>query len=244
MSEPATSPDSVPLLIGAQVQAFALEVRRQTCTDLATLLCSVGHPIAAGLVDVDRDFTELSRSLAAMPTTPAAEHKAHCRAFDCRCGCARAQDCQDCGRCVCWRAECCAQVPVDRARQANRTAALRRLLDSVDLQTLSELRGTAAEAEEASLRRTIARRIRLLVPADGRRYTHADIEASDSKLCMGHADYSTHGVELYDEEHATAHTVDLNDAVVSAALGTLAELLRPDDGALLTIDLTTEELPG
>ncbi|MFJ6438254.1 hypothetical protein [Streptomyces sp. NPDC091416] len=40
-------------------------------------------------------------------------HRAQCRPRDCRCGCPRTQDCQDCGRCVCWRPTCCAVQPRD-----------------------------------------------------------------------------------------------------------------------------------
>ncbi|MFF5019440.1 hypothetical protein [Streptomyces sp. NPDC001165] len=247
-SAPYTTPDapapgSFPLLVGAQVEAYTLVVRRQTCTDLAAMLRNDGHTAAAELVEADRDFTELSRSLAAIPKTPETEHKARCRAFDCRCSCDRAQTCPDCHRCVCWRAECCAQVPTDAARRADRTAALRRLLDSVGLKMLTELRETAAQAEEAALRCTIARRIRLLEPGDDRPYTAFFAAGDFGRLGMGHADYSIHDVELYDEESGASRTVDLDDAVLSASLGTLAELLRPDDGAVLDlpVDLTTED---
>jgi hypothetical protein len=41
---------------------------------------------------------------------PAPEgHRPGCAALDCRCGCPRAQNCQDCHRCVCWQAACCAE---------------------------------------------------------------------------------------------------------------------------------------
>ncbi|WP_405749078.1 hypothetical protein OG232_03855 [Streptomyces sp. NBC_01411] len=110
---------------------------------------------------------------------------------------------------------------------------------------LTELRETVAEAEEAALRDTIARRVRLLTPADGPRYTHAVFAAYDSKLGVGHADYRLHDVELHeDEDEGQARgrgrpaTVDLDDDVLSAALGTLAGLLRPDEGADLADDLT------
>ncbi|MFI5749029.1 hypothetical protein ACIBBE_24555 [Streptomyces sp. NPDC051644] len=45
-------------------------------------------------------------------------------------------------------------------------------------------------------------------------------------------------MELHDEEHDTRVTVDLDDQVLSSALGVLAELLRPEDGADLTIFLS------
>ncbi|GAA1227477.1 hypothetical protein [Streptomyces rhizosphaericus] len=240
MTAPDATPDPAPfpMLLGAQVEAHALIVRRQTCDELAAILRDNGHTLAANLVDEDRDFTELSRSLAAIPSTPKPQHRQHCRPFDCRCGCDRAQDCLDCHRCVCWRAQCCAQAAADHARTRTRRAALRRLLDSLDLEMLTELRETVAEAEENALRNTIARRLHLLAPANGRRYTHAVFAASRSKLGMSHADYRPRDVELYDEEHDTPTTVDLNDEVLSAALGTLATLLRPDDDAELTVDLT------
>ena len=148
---------------------------------------------------------------------------------------------------MCWRAQCCAQVAADYARARARKSALRAVLDSVDPAILTELRETVAEAEEAALRDTIARRVRLLTPADGPRYTHAVVAAYDSKLGMGHADYRLHDVELHEdeEEDEDKHedeggpaTVDLADDVLSAALGTLAGLLRPDEGADLAVDLT------
>lgn len=235
------APASFPLLIGAQVEAYALVVRRQTCDHLAALLRNDGQMLAARLVEEDREVTEISRSLAAIPATPKTEHGAYCRPFDCRCGCDRAQTCLDCHRCVCWRAKCCAQVAADGARARARKTALRALLDAVDPAMLTELRETAAEAEEAALRDIIARRVRRLTPADGPRYTHAVFAAHDSKLCMGHADYRLHDVELHeDEDKDEPETVDLDDDVLSAALGALAGLLRPDEGADLTVGLTIE----
>ncbi|QDN54061.1 hypothetical protein [Streptomyces sp. S1D4-20] len=237
---PAPDPSSFPLLVGAQVEAYALVVRRQTCDELATMLRDGGQSLAASLVGQDRDFTEISRSLAAIPAAPKAEHGAFCRPFDCRCGCDRAQNCLDCHRCVCWRAQCCAQVAADGARARARKAALRRLLDAVDLAMLTELRETVADAEEDALRDTIARRVRLLAPADGCPYTEAVFSAGDfGRLGMGHADYSTRDVRLYIDGHRDpVKAVDLDDAVLSAALGTLAELLRADVGADLSVDLT------
>ncbi|MFF8902612.1 hypothetical protein ACF082_34660 [Streptomyces lydicus] len=110
---------------------------------------------------------------------------------------------------------------------------------------LTELRETVAEAEEVALRDTIGRRVRLLTPADGPRYTHAVFAAYDSKLGMDHADYLLHDVELHEDEdkhedEGRPTTVDLDDDVLSAALGTLAGLLRPEGGADLTVDLTGE----
>ncbi|MEW2497434.1 hypothetical protein AB0942_28440 [Streptomyces nodosus] len=243
------APASFPLLVGAQVEAYALVVRRQTCDHLAAMLRDGGQALAANLVEEDRDFTEISRSLAVIPDAPKTEHGAYCRPFDCRCGCDRAQTCYDCHRCVCWRVQCCAQVAVDGARARARKAALRRLLDGVGLAMLTELRETVAEAEEDALRDTIATRVRLLAPADCRPYSRVVFAARDSKLGMGHADYRVHDVELYDDEigqddgpedeqDCPAETVDLDDDVLSAALGTLAELLHPDEGADLTVDLT------
>jgi hypothetical protein len=48
-------------------------------------------------------------------------------------------------------------------------------------------------------------------------------------------------VELHEDEdkhEGGPVTLDLNDDVLSAALGTLAGLLRPDEGADLAVDLT------
>ncbi|MFM9643754.1 hypothetical protein, partial [Streptomyces turgidiscabies] len=72
---------------------------------------------------------------------------------------------------------------------------------------------------------------------------YAVFAASDSKLGMGHADYRLHDVELHEDENKHEDegglaTVDLDDDVLSAALGTLAGLLRPDEGADLAVDLT------
>ncbi|MDX3020119.1 hypothetical protein [Streptomyces acidiscabies] len=233
------APGSVPLLVGAQVEAYALVVRRRTCDHLAGMLRDSGQTLAADLVEEDRDVTEISRALAAVPAVPRTEHGARCRPFDCRCGCDRAQDCLDCHRCVCWRVRCCTQVAADFDRARARKAALRQLLDAVGPVVLTELRETVAEAEEAALRDTIARRVRLLTPADGPRYTYAVFAAYDSKLGMSHADYGLHDVELHeDEDQGGLVTVDLDDDVLSAALGTLAVLLRPDRDEDLTVDLT------
>ncbi|MFE3139688.1 hypothetical protein [Streptomyces scopuliridis] len=243
MPENTPAPDTFPLLTGAQVEAYALVVRRQTCTELAAMLHRGGQTVAANLVVEDRDFTELARSLSAIPKASPSkpEHAAGCRGFACRCGCDRAEDCQDCHRCVCWRAECCAQVALDRVRRRERTAALRQLLDGVDRSMLTELRETAADAEEAALRSAVARRLQFLVPSDGRQYVVV-FEAVDSKLGMGHADYSNQDVELYaDGQDDPTETVDLDDAVLSRDLGALAELLRPDEGARLLVDLAPGE---
>ncbi|MGW0536288.1 hypothetical protein [Streptomyces sp. NPDC003032] len=224
-------------------------MRRQTCDHLAGMLRDGGQMLAADLVEEERDITGISRPLAAVPAVPRTEHGARCRPFDCRCGCDRAQDCLDCHRCVCWRVQCCAQVAADYARGQARKAALRQLLDAVGPVMLTELRDTVAEAEEAALRDTIARRVRLLTPADGPRYTYAVFAAYDSKLGMGHADYRLHDVELQQDEDKHEDeggpvTVDLDDDVLSAALGTLVGLLRPDQGEDLIVDLTIEDHAG
>ncbi|MEV8600982.1 hypothetical protein AB0465_14005 [Streptomyces griseoviridis] len=206
---------------------------------LTGMLRDGGQMLAADPVEEDRDATQISHALAAVPAVPRTEHGAYCRSFDCRCGCARAQNCLDCHRCVCWRAQCCAQVATDHARARARKTALRALLDTVGPVMLTELRETVAEAQEAALRDTIARRVRLLTPADGPRYTHAVFAACDSKLGMSHADYRLHDVELHeDEDKHEDETVDLDDDVLFSALGTLAGLLRPDEGADLAVDLT------
>lgn len=237
-----TPVDAVPLLIGSQVEAYALIVRRHTCDDLAAMLRAHGQVVAADLVEEDRDFTELSRSLAAVPkSVPEQEHAAGCRPLDCRCCCARAQDCRDCGRCVCWRAECCARVSLDGARRPGRTAALRRLLDGVGLAMLTEVREAAAGAEESALRQVVARRVRVLRPGDGRRYAVAVFEAvgPSRKSGTGHAVYSGRGVELYaDAVGDPTEVVDLvDDAVLSQALGALAAMLRPAEGGWLTVEV-------
>ncbi|MFC9280900.1 hypothetical protein [Streptomyces collinus] len=60
-----------------------------------------------------RAFAMLS---AALPLLAAVlnpvDHKEGCRPHDCRCGCPRWQNCQDCYRCVCWRSECCAEKAI------------------------------------------------------------------------------------------------------------------------------------
>lgn len=239
----AAARDSVTMLIGSQVEAFANVVRRQTCAELAEALRRDGQALAADFVEDDGAWTELTHSLSAIPKAQTAvpQHKAGCRIFACRCGCDRAQHCQDCHRCACWRSHCCAQVAADRVRREERTRALRRLLDGVGPTILTELRETAAEAEEAALRRAVAGRVRLLVPGDGGQYEVAVFSAVDSKLCMGHADYSDHDVELYAAgQQDPNEVVDLDDDVLSNALGALAELLRPDEGAQLTVDLAQE----
>ncbi|GHG23002.1 hypothetical protein ACFFSH_28710 [Streptomyces filamentosus] len=235
------APSSFPLLVGAQVEAYALVVARQTCDRLAATLRAGGQALAANLVEEDRDITELSRSLAATPSAPHREHGAFCRPTDCRCACDPAQACVDCHRCVCWRAQCCTQAAADHARRQARKAALRGLLDTVSPAMLTELRETAADAEEAALRDVIARRVRLLTSADAPRWTCAIFNARDSKLGMGHADYRVHDVALHDEEGGTSTTVDLDDDALSAALGALAELLRPEEGADLTVENRAEE---
>ncbi|MGW6202152.1 hypothetical protein ACWF9B_00635 [Streptomyces sp. NPDC055089] len=236
---PAETEKTFPLLVGAQVEAYTLIVRRETSTEMAAKLRAYGHTRAANLVDEQRDFTELSRSLAAVPGADphTAEHKAGCRSFACQCGCDPTQDCQDCCRCVCWRAECCAQQAIDQARQLNRSEALRQLLDGMGIQILRELRQTAADAEEAALRRALSHRTHRLVP-NTNQYSWAEFHATDSKLCMGHADYSQCNVELYaPAQDVPALVVDLDDGVLSALLGELAELLRPEEGAPLRVDL-------
>lgn len=237
-NEPDPTPydsDSFPLLIGTQVEAYAAVVHRQTCDRLAAMLRDDGQTLAANLVEEERDFTQLARALAAIPPTAKTEHGAYCRPFHCRCGCDQSQTCLDCHRCVCWRTQCCGQAAADRARTLARKAALRALLDSMDPAMLTELRETAAEAEEAALRAAVVRRVRLLTSADGPRWTHATFNARDSMLGMGHADYRVHDVTLYD--HGTSTIIDLDDDALCAVLGTLAELLRPEEGAHLNIDL-------
>ncbi|MCZ1012319.1 hypothetical protein [Streptomyces lydicus] len=52
---------------------------------------------------------------------------------------------------------------------------------------------------------------------------------------MGHADYRVHDATLH--HHGTSTIVDLDDDALCAVLGKLAELLRPAEGANLTVDL-------
>ncbi|MFI9771862.1 hypothetical protein ACIHJG_34110 [Streptomyces sp. NPDC052415] len=232
--------DSFQLLIGAQVEACTLVVQRQTCDRLAAMLRDDGQTLAANLVEENRDFTELARSLAALPSTAKTEHGAYCRPFHCRCGCDQTQTCLDCHRCVCWRAQCCAQTAADRVRTRARKAALRALLDTMAPAMLTELRETAADAEEAALRAAVVRRVRLLISADGPRWKRVVFDARDSKFGMGHADYRVHDVRLHDD--GTSTLVDLDDDVLCTVLGALAELLRPEEGADLIVEL--DDNPG
>lgn len=54
---------------------------------------------------------QASRNLAAVRAhaVPTSGHRPQCGPHDCRCACPRNQNCQDCHRCVCWRAMCCAE---------------------------------------------------------------------------------------------------------------------------------------
>ncbi|WP_327391348.1 hypothetical protein OG728_38360 (plasmid) [Streptomyces microflavus] len=193
------------------------------------------------LEEEDRDINELARALPAI-STPAGwtEHGAYCRPFQCRCGCDQSQTCLDCHRCVCWRAQCCGQASADRARTSSRRTALRALLGPMTPAMLTELRQTAADAEESALRAAVARRVRLLTSAEGLRWTRVVFDARDSKFGMGHADYRVHDVTLHDND--TSRIVDLDDDTLCAVLGTLAELLRPEEGADLSVDL--DDIPG
>ncbi|MFI1225915.1 MULTISPECIES: hypothetical protein [unclassified Streptomyces] len=114
--------------------------------------------------------------------------------------------------------------------------ALRDLLGRVEPVLLADLREAVAEVEEAALRQLVARRTRLFAATGGRAVSYAVIEARDSRLGMGHADYRTENVELHGA-HGTVDYVDIEDQTLSTALGTLAELLRPEEGADLTVDL-------
>ncbi|NEW75454.1 hypothetical protein [Streptomyces rhizosphaericus] len=119
-------------------------------------------------------------------------------------------------------------------RRAVRAAALCPLLDALAPQTLTDIRETVADAEEAAWRRVVARRMRALAP----RYEVAVFTAVETKLGQGHDDYSTNDVELYAPgQDDPNETVDLDDASLTRALGALAELLHPEEGARLTINL-------
>ncbi|WP_413100856.1 hypothetical protein [Streptomyces sp. Inha503] len=126
-------------------------------------------------------------------------------------------------------------------RHAGPAVALRPLLDALAPQTLTDIRETVADAEEAAWRRVIARRLRALAP----RYEAAVFTAVETKLGQGHDDYSTNDVELYAPgQDDPNETVDLDDAPLTRALGALTELLHPDEGARLTIDLDARGRTG
>ncbi|MFF8786899.1 hypothetical protein [Streptomyces sp. NPDC015125] len=58
------------------------------------------------------------------PTAPTTEgHRPGCAPFDCRCGCPRGQNCQDCYRCVCWRSSCCAEESLNGSGAAETSSA-------------------------------------------------------------------------------------------------------------------------
>ncbi|WP_225637398.1 hypothetical protein [Streptomyces solaniscabiei] len=194
---------------------------------------------ANGHATADRDVTELFRWAATLPAlTHEPDHAAGCRVFHCRCGCDPAQTCQDCHRCLCWRAQCCAHRAVEAEQSRAWTTALRRVLDPIGLKTLTELRQTVADAEEAALRKALSHRTRLLAAGDGV-YTLAVFGAVDGKLGMGHADYSDTDIDLYTQgQNDPTETIDLDDDVLSYLLGSLAALVRPDEGARLEVDLT------
>ncbi|MGW0604117.1 hypothetical protein [Streptomyces sp. NPDC002640] len=225
----------LPLLAGEQVEAYARAIWRQACTDVAEILARDGLPLSAGIVEAHRDLTELDHPA---PTRPEqTTHKPGCRAFDCRCGCPRAQDCSDCQRCMCWRSECCAEVALQAARRAEHTRAVRALLPLLDPQTLTAIRESAAEAEESAWRRVAARRVRTLVPGRDR-YTIAIFEAMETKLGMRHAGFVGQDVELYAEGQSDPNeAVDLDDGELARALGALSALLRPVEGHRLVVDL-------
>ncbi|MDW4912484.1 hypothetical protein [Streptomyces californicus] len=224
----------IPLLVGDQVEAYAFVVRREACNQLISMLRTSGEARAAELVTEDRDLTELTRVFTVAPPIEPVDHAARCSPSECRCGCDRAEDCPECRQCTCWSDRCCTRVAVRLARGA----ALRDLLGRVELALLADLREAQAEVEEAALRRLVARRTRLFAATGGRAASYAVIEARDSRLGMGHADYRTQNVELHGA-HGTVEYLDIDDQALSTALGTLAELLRPEEGADLTVDLGT-----
>ncbi|MFF8884118.1 hypothetical protein, partial [Streptomyces flaveolus] len=97
------------------------------------------------------------------------------------------------------------------------------------------MRQTVAAAEEAALRQALSHRTRLLVPGDGA-YTLAVFRAVDGRLGMGHADYSDTDtdIDLYTQgRNDRTEAIDLDDDVLSHLLGSLAALVRPDEGARL-----------
>ncbi|MGW3711378.1 hypothetical protein ACWDN6_14675 [Streptomyces albogriseolus] len=65
--------DSVPLLIGEQVEAYGAAVRAQTFTDAAEIMRREGLPMSAGLLEAQRDVETLDRAEAGrqpVPTPP------------------------------------------------------------------------------------------------------------------------------------------------------------------------------
>ncbi|WP_328373579.1 hypothetical protein OG800_50560 (plasmid) [Streptomyces sp. NBC_00445] len=68
------------------------------------------------LDDEERNRRAFAMLDAALPLLAAVlnpvDHRDGCRPHDCRCGCDRRQNCQDCYRCVCWRSECCAEKAI------------------------------------------------------------------------------------------------------------------------------------
>ncbi|AKN68710.1 hypothetical protein QR97_01830 [Streptomyces sp. PBH53] len=125
-----------------------------------------------------------------------------------------------------------------RARCRERALALRPLLDVLDPEGLTAVREAAADAEEVAWKRVVARRLRALAPG----YVVAMFTAVETKLGVGHDDYSTNDVELYaDGQDDPNEIVDLDDAELSRALGALAELKRPSEGAELIVDLDQDD---
>lgn len=122
-------------------------------------------------------------------------------------------------------------------------AALRPLLDALQPEMLTAIRETVADAEKAAWQRVVARRVRAISPGP---YAVAVFANVGPKLGMGHDDYSARNVDLYAEAEAEdqdepSETCDFDDAALTRALGALAELLRPSDGAQLEVDLDQED---
>jgi len=163
------------------------------------------------------------------------EHTPECRAFDCRCGCDREQDCRDCHRCVCWRSECCAEQALQGALQRHRVSALTARFERFAPAVLAATREAAATAEESYWRRAAAGRVRALTAGP---YAYAVFTAVESK--RGADRYSDQDVALYPGElnETVTERVGLPDKELTRALDALSELLHPREGEELAVDLT------
>ncbi|MDX2545899.1 hypothetical protein ACOT81_38210 [Streptomyces sp. WI04-05B] len=132
----------------------------------------------------------------------------------------------------------CTDTEASAARDS--AAALRPLLDALQPEMLTAIRETVAGAEKAAWLRVVARRVRAIAPGP---YAVAVFANVGPKLGMGHDDYSARNVDLYaeaEDQDEPSETCDFDDAALTRALGALAELLRPSDGAQLDVHLDQE----
>ncbi|MFI6686656.1 hypothetical protein [Streptomyces sp. NPDC050485] len=122
-----------------------------------------------------------------------------------------------------------------RARAREIASALIPGLATLDPVLLTAIRETVADAEEAAWRRVVARRVRAVAPGP---YTVAEFTAVETKYGYAHDDFSGRNVSLFaDGQGDPNECVDLDDAELTRALGALSELLRPHEGAELSVDL-------